>query len=161
MPVPTGFELQNIDHQLVRAIAQLTQICRALQIQDGKSSGLSPIQVQILLYLDQHSDTNHTLSDLVREFHTTKASLSESVQNLLVKKLIFKRTGKPDRRRHIISLTSKGKKLAHKARENTGIMLAAVKGLNTNNKQVFLDCLLKVAEPGRSILSLLTFGVNA
>lgn len=153
MSVPTGFEFQNIDHQLVRAIARLTQICRALQIQDGKSSGLSPIQVQILIYLDQHPGTNHTLSDLVMEFHSTKASLSESVQNLLVKKLISKKPGKADRRSQLISLTSRGKKLAHKVRGNDLIMFAAIRGMSLTNKHILLDCLFKITEPARSSLS--------
>jgi len=140
----SGNSILDLSQQLIFALEKLTRLFKALYNAQGQRFNLSPVQIQILIYLVQSSENDRTLTALSLEFHTTKASLSESINNLLNKKLISKRRVKNDNRSQIIQLSAKGKKLAIKAGLALKLFESPIQSLSKAEKQRVLKGLIKI-----------------
>ena len=73
-------------------------------------NAVSPIQIQILIFLNYHSEHLATVSYLAKEFSLTKPTISDAIKILELKKLIKKTSSKEDTRSYVIQLTTSGKK---------------------------------------------------
>lgn len=103
---------QSAQSKIVVALERISEAFRVLLWNEGKSNGLSPIQVQILIFLRFHVAEKRKVSYLAQEFNMTKATISDSVKSLEQKGLISKEYELHDTRSYIIHLTKKGKQLA-------------------------------------------------
>lgn len=149
----TSAESLQLEDELILTLSRLSMIYRAHQIREGTAMGLSPIQIELLVYLDQHHKENITLSRLAIEFVTTKASLSDSIQNLLTKELLIKKAVKQDRRSQAILLTQQGKKLAARIRKNTASLIEPLHDLPYTDKRKLVTLLLRILYPAKARLS--------
>src|SRR5690606_11969857 len=113
---PSDFDLehqnQNIESKIVVALERISQSFRSLLWQESTASSLSPIQIQILIFLLHHSEEKRKVSYLAKEFNLSKATVSETVKLLIKKKLAHKINATNDDRSFLISLTAQGKKIA-------------------------------------------------
>lgn len=100
----------KIESKIVVALERISEAFRVLLWNESKSNALSPIQIQILIFLLFHSEAQCKVSYLAEEFNMTKATISDSVKVLLLKKLIKKTGDELDTRSYTISLTAGGKK---------------------------------------------------
>src|SRR5690606_15507004 len=82
---------------------------------ESKENSLSPIQIQILIFIHFHALEKCKVGYLADEFNMTKATISDSVRVLLAKGLVIKETDAIDTRSYTLSLTTKGKQIAEKA----------------------------------------------
>lgn len=98
--------------KIVVALERISEAFRVLLWNEGKTHGLSPIQVQVLIFLLHHSDQYRTVSYLAREFNMTKATISDAVKTLENKSLISKHISSSDTRSFHIILTPKGAEIA-------------------------------------------------
>jgi DNA-binding MarR family transcriptional regulator len=99
----------NIDKKIVYLLERVSQVFRALQWEMAKRHKLTPLQIQILLFLKNRKEA--IPSQIAQELGLTKATLSESISALEKKKLIRRITNKKDRRFIDILLTLQGKKV--------------------------------------------------
>lgn len=81
-----------------------------LRIAQGQKFNLSPLQIQLLLYLEEKDALSTTLTELSDYFQLTKATLSDSLKNLTLKNYIYKEVNPKDRRNDFVKLTNEGKK---------------------------------------------------
>lgn len=109
------FQNQNLDSKIAIALERISQAFRVLLWQESKNFSLSPIQVQVLIFLLHHSEKKRKVSYLAKEFNLTKATISDTVKALEQKKLISKEYEEADTRSYIINLTEKGEHVAGKA----------------------------------------------
>ena len=106
-------EQQNKDlsDKIVVGLERISEAFRVLLWDHAKKIGLSPIQIQLLIFLKYHAETLRNVSALALEFNMTKPTISDAIKMLDQKGLVQKSPGITDARSSIISLTSEGEKM--------------------------------------------------
>jgi DNA-binding MarR family transcriptional regulator len=133
----------KIESRIVVALERVSEAFRVLLWNEGKDHSLSPIQVQILIFLLFQPAKRCTVSILAAEFNMTKATISDSVKVLVLKKFIKKTEGEDSRSQTII-LTSAGKKIAEKVSLFTSAIEQPLNQLTAEQKSVMLYGLLRL-----------------
>ncbi len=116
MASPFNLSEQNtqVDSKVVAALERVAQAFRVLLWQEGKAFGLSPIQIQLLIFIQHHHDSMCKVSYLAQEFNMTKPTISDAVKALERKGLVKKVAEVHDTRSQVILLTAKGKAIVDK-----------------------------------------------
>lgn len=135
-------QVQSIDSKIVVALERISAAFRVLLWNESKETALSPIQIQILIFLFYHSDEQSKPSYLAREFNITKATVSDSVKVLLQKQLLQKETDETDSRSFGLKLTREGKRMAQKLASFSGAIEAPIGKLRKEQKEAMLGALL-------------------
>lgn len=105
----------NTDHKITVVLSRLSDLYRQLLWSKAQPIGISPIQVQLLLFIKHHSSDLNKVSHFSKEFQLTKATISDSIRVLVEKQLLEKVSEKADRRSFYLKLTLKGESLASEA----------------------------------------------
>lgn len=141
----------DLDHQnrsteskIVASLERIAQAFRVLLWQESKEFSLSPIQVQVLIFLLHHSEEKRKVSYLADEFNMTKATISDTIKTLEQKNLISKDYEQHDMRSYIINLTNKGKDIAGKTSFFTKEIRTAIDELHQDDKENLLLSLLNI-----------------
>ncbi|HRE50298.1 MAG TPA: MarR family winged helix-turn-helix transcriptional regulator [Flavitalea sp.] len=135
---------QSIESKIVASLERISEAFRALLWQQSKMFSLSPIQVQILIFLLHHSEEKRKVSYLAAEFNMTKATISDSIKALEQKKLIVKQYEPHDARSYIIQLTKKGRDIADKTSLFTKEIRSPINELHPDDKESLLLSLLHI-----------------
>ncbi len=98
----------HTDNKIVAGLERLSQVFRALLWEHAKEQSLSPIQIQLLIFIHYHGDEQNNVSYLAQEFSVTKPTISDAIKILEQKKLIRKIPSPADNRRYSIQLTEAG-----------------------------------------------------
>lgn len=108
-------EVQNesLDSKIVAGFERLSQVFRVLLWEKAKKYELTPIQIQLLIFIKYHIKTKTTVSYLAKEFNLTKATVSDTIKILEQKKYIQKEVHFKDSRSYTIALTQKGFEMVH------------------------------------------------
>lgn len=109
------FNLSNqnssLNNKIVAGLERLSQVFRILLWEKAKEHSLSPIQIQLLIFIKHHSSDKTTVSYLAQEFNFTKPTISDAIKVLEQKTLIKKNIDGKDTRSYTIQLTASGKKI--------------------------------------------------
>ena len=135
---------QKVESRIVVALERISEAFRVLLWNESKENSLSPIQIQILIFVYFHSQEKCKVGYLADEFNMTKATISDSVKVLLSKDLVAKETDPIDTRSYSLSLTTKKKKIAIKASFFASSIEQPLEKLNEEQKTVMLNGLLKL-----------------
>lgn len=135
---------QKIESRIVVALERISEAFRVLLWNESKAHALSPIQIQILIFLQFHSADKCRVGYLADEFNMTKATISDSVRVLLAKELVTKKTDPADSRSYTLSLTEAGKKIARKSSLFSGAIEKPIDKLTEEQKVVMLNGLLNL-----------------
>lgn len=135
---------QKVESRIVVALERISEAFRVLLWNESKENSLSPIQIQILIFIYFHSQEKCKVGYLADEFNMTKATISDSVKVLLAKDLVAKEINTTDTRSYSISLTSEGKKIAKKASLFASSIEQPLEKLTEEQKTVMLNGLLKL-----------------
>lgn len=101
----------SLDNKIVAGLERLSQVFRILLWEKAKEHSLSPIQIQLLIFIQHHSTEKTTVSYLAQEFNFTKPTISDAIKVLEQKNFIKKSTDSNDTRSYTIQLTASGKKI--------------------------------------------------
>ncbi|MBL0343099.1 MAG: winged helix-turn-helix transcriptional regulator [Bacteroidetes bacterium] len=134
----------SIESKIVASLERVSQAFRVLLWNESKEFSLSPIQVQVLIFLLHHSDEKRKVSYLADEFNMTKATISETIKTLEQKQLIKKEYEPHDTRSYIIHLTKKGKDLAVQTSLFAKQIQVPIDKLHTTDKENLLLSLLDI-----------------
>ena len=134
---------RNTESKIIASLERISQAFRVLLWQQSKEHSLSPIQVQVLIFLLHHSNEKRKVSYLADEFNMTKATISDTVKTLEQKGLISKEFEPEDTRSYIINLTEKGKNIAHKTSLFTKEIRTPIERIEAGDKENLLDVLWK------------------
>lgn len=135
---------KKIESKIVVALERISEAFRVLLWNESKENALSPIQIQILIFLLFHSQEKCKVSYLAQEFNMTKATISDSVKLLLQKGLIEKFDDPIDTRSYIIGLTIEGKQIADKSANFAFAIEKPLSSLTEEQKEIMLSALLKL-----------------
>lgn len=103
----------NQKAKITAGVERLSTVFRAALWEEAKHYNLSPLQVQILLFVAFHDSEQCSITNIAKEFAVTKATVSDAVKTLLEKTLLKKR-GAEDARGFSLFLTADGKKCVGK-----------------------------------------------
>lgn len=132
-------QAKNINSKIVVALEKLSEVFRVLLWKEAKKQELSPIQLQLLVFLKYHTDAIHgKVASLAREFNLSKATISDSVKLLVRKRLIRRMPDSNDGRSPTLTLTSKGKSLADAIEHFIAPLDHAVSELSAAQKEFLL-----------------------
>lgn len=142
----------DISHQqgstgskIVVALERIAEAFRVLLWNESKSNGLSPLQMQLLVFLLHHPHAqNRKVSQLAAEFNMTKATVSDAIKTLLNKGLLSKTPDPTDSRSFMLNLTDSGAAIARKAALFTSEIQTPVEQLSEEDKANLLLSLLSI-----------------
>lgn len=135
---------QRVESRIVVALERISEAFRVLLWNESKETALSPIQIQILIFIYFHTQEKCKIGYLADEFNMTKATISDSVKVLLSKDLVTKEVDTIDTRSYSISLTVEGRKIARKASLFTTSIEQPLEQLSKEQKSIMLNGLLKL-----------------
>ncbi len=102
---------QDISSKIVASLERISEVFKALLWEKAKQIGLSPIQIQLLIFIAYHKVNLCNVSKLAKEFNLTKPTVSDAVKVLERKGLIVKDHSSTDNRSYSIHLSAKGEKI--------------------------------------------------
>jgi len=126
----------NFDSKIVAGLERLSQVFKILLWEKAKEKGLSPIQIQILIFIQHHSIEKTTVSYLAKEFNVTKPTVSDAIKILEQKYLIEKFSDAKDFRSYVIKLTETGKKIVAETEDFPDPITAILSQTDENEKEI-------------------------
>ncbi|MFN0189387.1 MAG: MarR family winged helix-turn-helix transcriptional regulator [Bacteroidia bacterium] len=144
----SAFDLEHqnssIESKIVASLERVSQAFRVLLWNESKEFSLSPIQVQVLIFLLNHGEEKRKVSYLADEFNMTKATISETIKTLDQKQLIKKVYEPHDTRSYIIHLTKKGQSIAEQTSLFAKQIQVPIDKLHSSDKENLLLSLLDI-----------------
>ncbi len=137
------FQEKDLTSKLVVGFERLSEVFRVLLWEKSKETGLSPIQIQILLFIKHHDSNLANVSHLSREFNLKKPTISDAIKVLFEKDFITKEVGE-DARAYTIRLSDKGQGLTKSLETFDNPLRKTIENLNTNKQRALYDGLVKV-----------------
>ena len=141
-----NLEEQNrkLDYKIVAGLERLSQAFRMLLWEKAKEHALSPIQIQLLIFIEHHSVEKTTISYLAQEFNFTKPTISDAIKVLEQKQLLQKMTDSHDTRSYTIQLTEAGKKIVTATEDFTNPVMDVIAEASPDEKLVLWDNLTRL-----------------
>jgi DNA-binding MarR family transcriptional regulator len=138
-----GYQQQSVDSKIIAALERIAEAFRVLLWRETRVHGLSPIQIQLLVFLNFHPPEQRTVTYLAREFNLTKATISDALGVLDRKRLIRKAVRVGDSRSFLLDLTDKGKKTVHRVAMFANAFRPSMASLTREQKETLLAALLQ------------------
>ncbi|MFY0684578.1 MAG: winged helix-turn-helix transcriptional regulator [Balneola sp.] len=135
---------ESVEHKIIVVLERISEAFRVLLWNESKEHSLSPIQVQVLIFLHYHSADKRKVSHLAKEFNVTKATISDTVKTLEKKQLISKSYEPDDARSFTIDLTAKGIEVASRTSHFTKEIQTPINKLPQQEKENLLLNLIGV-----------------
>lgn len=101
----------NLSEKIAYGLGRISDVYKSLLWQQAKLHGISPIQIQILIYVEHNSPENCNVSNLAKVFQVTKPTISDAIRVLINKDYLLKDHSPTDSRRYNVVLTTKGNDL--------------------------------------------------
>jgi DNA-binding MarR family transcriptional regulator len=140
---PNGQE-NNISSKIIVGLERISEVFKILLWEKAKLVGLSPIQIQILIFITYHKQELCNVSHLAREFNITKPTISDAVRVLDKKGLIFKDFSSTDSRSYSIQLSQAGKKIIAETENFADPLKNQLKGIQPPDLESLFGTLSKL-----------------
>ncbi|MBD3582211.1 MarR family winged helix-turn-helix transcriptional regulator [Flavobacterium selenitireducens] len=134
----------NLEAKIASGLERVSEAFRVLLWQEAKTYGLSPIQVQILVFVHTHRTGMATVSSLASEFNMTKATISDSVKTLIRKELVQSVSDRSDSRSFNLALTDFGRQIAEGSARFTSDIEQALESFPELQKESMYTALLQL-----------------
>ncbi len=130
--------------KIVAGLDRVSQAIRSMMWASGKTLGLTPIQMQVLLFVRYHDASQRRASYLAKEFDVTPATVSQAISTLLKKALLEKRKLVSDARIQTLELTDAGRDTVSKIEDWANVILPHLEGLPLDTQHTIQNFLLEL-----------------
>ncbi len=137
-------ETNNTEKKIVYLLERISQVFKVLQWELAKKRKLTPLQIQILLFLKNRKQKECVPSRIAEELGLTKATLSESISALEKKGLIRKAVSDRDRRFNTLSMTLSGRKVVKELSSVENLFERYLERFNEADKKNSLKFLINI-----------------
>jgi DNA-binding MarR family transcriptional regulator len=148
--MPSIFDVKkqhhDVDSKIAAALERLSQAFRVLLWEKNKDYNLSPIQIQLLVYLLFHPPDQSTIGQLAREFTLTPATVSDAITSLEKKALVRREWREADRRIASVLLTATGRKTARQLSTWANVLQENIAEFAPAEKVVVMKFLMRLIE---------------
>ncbi len=134
----------NLDYKIVAGLERLGQVFRILLWEKAKQFELSPIQIQLLIFIKHHTADKSTISYLAQEFNFTKPTISDAIKVLEQKKMVKKITDPSDTRSYSIQLMANGKKIVAATEDFANPLTAIIASSGIDSKLILWQNILSL-----------------
>jgi DNA-binding MarR family transcriptional regulator len=132
---------RSVDAKIVAGLERLGETFRTLLWQQSRETGLSPIQIQLLLFLAFHEPAKCKIGYLAAEFNLTKPTISDAVKVLAQKELVIRIVDPTDSRSHSLQLTPAGQQVVDQTSGFANVMSQLVGQLAPAHKTALYESL--------------------
>ena len=108
---------QDISSKIVAGLERISEVFKVLVWEKAKTVGLSPIQIQLLIFIAYHKPEFCNVSHLAKEFNITKPTVSDAIKVLAKKEMILKDFSSTDSRSYTIHLSLLGEKIVSESND--------------------------------------------
>lgn len=140
---PSGQE-NNISSKIIVGLERVSEVFKILLWEKAKSVGLSPIQIQMLIFIKYHRQELCNVSHLAKEFNITKPTISDAVRILDKKGMITKDFSSIDSRSYSIRLSASGSKIVSQIENFADPLESQLKGIEQTNLESLFKTLSKL-----------------
>jgi DNA-binding MarR family transcriptional regulator len=140
---PKGQE-NNISSKIIVGLERISEVFKVLLWEKAKLVGLSPIQIQILIFISYHKQELCNVSHLAKEFNVTKPTISDAVRILDKKGLIIKDFSSADSRSYSIQLSQSGSKIVAETENFADPLKNQLKGIEQGSLEHLFETLSKL-----------------
>ena len=135
---------QDLAARIVAGLERVAESFRVLLWDHAKATGLSPIQIQLLIFMHYHAEEWCNVSALAREFNMTKPTISDAVKVLNKKELVRKIPSPTDGRAYNMQLTEAGEQIVQQTAEFGGPIQTIMATFSQGEQQQFYRTLNKL-----------------
>lgn len=129
----------SLDNKIVAGLDRISQVFKTLLLEKSKDYGLSPIQIQILIFIHYHSEDKATVSYLSQEFNLSKPTISETIRILEQKQYIHKITDQNDSRSYTVQITESGKNMVRQTEDFTHPFTGIIANVGADEKLILWE----------------------
>lgn len=140
---PSGQE-NNISSKIIVGLERISEVFKILLWEKAKLVGLSPIQIQILIFITYHKQEFCNVSHLAKEFNITKPTVSDAVRILDKKGIIVKDFSRVDNRSYSIRPSNTGKKIVAQTENFAEPLKNQLEGTSQNNLENLFETLSRL-----------------
>ncbi len=126
---------KDVSSKIVAGLERISEVFRILLWDKAKVVGLSPIQIQLLIFIAFHEQELCNVSQLAKEFNLTKPTISDAIRVLDNKGLIIKEIAASDSRRFSIKLSAEGKAIVRQTYDFANPLQKQVESLSSNERK--------------------------
>ena len=137
-------QIGRLDFKIVAALERLSEAFRVLLWNEAKELNLSPIQIQILIFIQHHPSARCKVSHLATEFNMTKPTISDAVRVLEQKGYVQKKIEPDDTRSYLLLLTESGEAIARRTASFGASFVGSLSQLSDDQKMVLLESLMEM-----------------
>lgn len=134
----------DLSSKIIAGLERISQAFKVLLWEKAKLHGLSPIQIQILIFVAHHKSEFNNVSFLAQEFNVTKPTISDAVRVLDKKDLIIKDYSSTDNRSYTIVLSTLGKEIVAQTEDFANPMATHLKGVDGEEQEALFRTLGKL-----------------
>ncbi len=134
----------NVSSKIIVGLERISEVFKVLLWEKAKQLSLSPIQIQLVIFVAYHNEDLCTVSHLAKEFNVTKPTVSDAVRVLVEKEIVQKHYSKEDSRSYIIMLSSKGKKIVKETEDFADPLESELLGLKQGELESLYQALSKL-----------------
>ncbi|GAB3716658.1 hypothetical protein GCM10027592_58130 [Spirosoma flavus] len=135
---------RSVDAKIVVGLERLGEVFRTLLWQQSRETGLSPIQIQLLLFLASHGSDKGKIGYLAAEFNLTKPTISDAVKVLAQKELVMRIDDPTDSRSHSLQLTLAGQRIVDQTSGFAGVLSQLVGQLDGVHKTALYESIFSL-----------------
>lgn len=128
---------QDLSARIVAGLERVSESFRVLLWDHAKTTGLSPIQIQLLIFMHYHEAEWCNVSMLAQEFNMTKPTISDAVKVLSKKELIRKIPSPTDGRAYNMQLSAQGVAIVEQTASFGGPIQQQVTAFSAEDQQHF------------------------
>jgi DNA-binding MarR family transcriptional regulator len=140
------FNILSLDLKILNGLERLSDVFKSLLWEKAKLHGISPIQIQILLFVSTHPVEISNVSALAREFSVTKATISDAVRVLIKKELLSKDHSPADNRRYNLLLTYGGQEVVDGLSDYAAPIAATLEAADSYQKEAVYQLLYQLVD---------------
>lgn len=138
----TSAQHNQVRYKIIAGLDRVSQALRSMMWEHGKSLGLTPIQIQCLVFLKYHDAGKRRAGQLAKELDVTPATISQAIRVLIKKDYLEKQPLADDARIQVIELTSAGKAICAKVENWANGLLPHLEQLSPAEEQTILSFLM-------------------
>lgn len=126
-------QMGDISSKIVAGLERISEVFKVLLWEKAKMVGLSPIQIQILIFIAYHKYELCNVSHLAKEFNLTKPTISDAIKVLDKKGMLLKDYSSSDNRSYSISLSTLGQRLVAETDDFASPLKSQIDSFETND----------------------------
>lgn len=139
-------QLRHPEGRIYAALEKIGDLTRAMQWESAKLLGLSPLQVQVLLFLQGHPENMRKGSLLADEFAVSRPTVSDALKSLEKKGLLSRKKDTVDTRSYLLELTPAGESTCRQLQAYPQPLLTQIAAMDEERQGLLLSNLLNLIE---------------